>query len=347
MKRNFRELIPLFAIALMIIGAVALLIVMNQDSSKKKTTVKSNKEKTQKVQEVEEKEDTSKEQSFIIDDEVKEENKVEDTKVEEKTETKVETKTETKTNTTNVKTSSKDSTYIQSMVNSIMNNAGVNMGSVETKPATQTNTNTNTNTFVNTVEKTQPVYNVNIEETKVQTQTQPQQTISQSYTQKATANAYVIRKAVTYGNYTIAVTSNNNLICYNTSTKYIISTDNIPSTVSSMQVYNDRLYIAVPTQEQMRVYTMYNGSLKKVAALSVGPCKNFVVTDQYAFVLREDERLYAYLMENGVIQPAQCGFTFESGGIESIVSAQGARVTVRTNTGYNYTYSFNGINFIR
>lgn len=358
MNRKFRELIPLFAIALMIIGAVALLIVMNSDSSKKKTTKKT-ETKTVQTTEIEDKDNKKDEEVSKPIGEVKEETTttVEETKTTEtktETETKVEVKDETNSIAKKVNSVTNQS-YISSMVNNILGNAGV-------QGSTTTQTTTTTTPVV--TENKQPIVSVNTTET-VQTEVsgtpvkpvptvtttpvkQPaQQTITQSVQQTSKATAYVIKKSVNINGYTVAITSQNSLICYNPNTKVIISADDIPSTASLMTVYYDKIYIYVPTQQLLKVYSVNSGILRRENMINISSCRDFVVTQSYAFILREDDRIYAHKIVDGQIEQSQSGFTRESGGMESIESAQGNRITAKTNQGSTYTYTFNGVNFLR
>lgn len=356
MNRKFRELIPLFAIGLMIIGAIALLIAMNSDGNNKKAQLK-NENKTETKLEENVKDDISKPVASL--DEKDEE--VNDDKVsldEEKNEVKDDKEnneevSDNKNATTNINTNKDNNAnkdYIQSMVDELLgsgnssnsSNGLIVQGSNSNNQSSNNQNNTNTQTGNNT--NNSNVSNNNATSNPVITKPQPSQTLTQSQVQKAKATAYTILKSVNVGGYTVSTTTSNNIISYNSGNKVVVSVLN-SGNVGILKVFNNYVYAYETKSGLVKTYSLYNGKLSLISRVDMGSCRDFVLTNTYLFVLKEDSRLYAYKVNNGIVEQAQSGFVMESGGIQSISSASGSSISVRTKNGNTTRYTFNGVNF--
>ena len=206
---------------------------------------------------------------------------------------------------------------------------------VNDKNNTTTNSNTNTNTNNNSTSNTSK---------PVVSKPQTTQTITQSKVQKAKATAYTLLKSVNVGGYTVSTTSSNNIISYNSGNKVIVSVLN-SGDVGLLKVFNNYIYAYETKSGLLKTYSLNTGALSLVSKVDMGSCKDFVITNTYLFILKEDSRLYAYKVNNGIVEQAQSGFVMEAGGIESIVSASGSTISARTKKGNTNKYTFNGVSF--
>ena len=285
MNRKFRELIPLFAIGLMIIGAIALLVAMNSDGNKKKTQLK-NENKTETK--VEESKDELSKPVASIDDKKEETEDKKDTEVENK-ENKEDKNNVSNTVNTTVSTNT-NKYYIQSMVDELLGTSNssnmfnnvTNQGTssnnsntiskteeVNDKNNTTTNSNTNTNTNNNSTSNTSK---------PVVSKPQTTQTITQSKVQKAKATAYTLLKSVNVGGYTVSTTSSNNIISYNSGNKVIVSVLN-SGDVGLLKVFNNYIYAYETKSGLLKTYSLNTGALSLVSKVDMGSCKDFVITN--------------------------------------------------------------------
>lgn len=343
MNRKFRELIPLFAIALMIIAAVAFLIIINSDSSKKKKTTKVVENKTKQVEVKEEKEEVKEK-----DDEVSEPFAENDDIDNSFGDVMVNDTTKETTTTTTVKKTADSTSYIQGMVDGIMGgkataslpkaepkNTTTTTTTTTTKETTTTN-NTNTNSYV--VDEKPAQVAAPATQAPVQTTTavpQPaktQQTITYSKQQAATINAYTVYSKAAVGNYTLAVCNGNKLVCYRTSTKVVTSVKDISSSARISKVNGSYAYVQVPGS--LRQYKINsNGIIEYNEYEDRFNCQQIVMSGNYIYILSNVNSVIAYETGDGSTKLAEVAILKTIGGVESIVSANNQTVTVETQNG--------------
>ncbi|MCQ2979180.1 MAG: hypothetical protein MJ245_05220 [Clostridia bacterium] len=344
MNRKFRELIPLFAIALMIIAAIAFLIIINTDGKKaKKTTVVENKEKTTTVEKVEIEEENKLSEEDLEEEVAEPVAKPIDVEDKETTTTKTTTKTATTLvkNTQPTKTTSgsvTSSDYISNMVGNIMGGTATantqNTSNMQTKPQTTT-TNVTTNTQTTTV-----TTNTN---TNTQTTYKPAttQTITQSKPQAANISNRVVYSSATAGSYKVAIVGNNKIVTYK-SNGIIIDEQNISSNADITKVNGNKIYCSIPGSG-VRQYTISSyGYLTNDGTVSSG--QSFQTSGNYVYVYTNVGSVIAYDCNNG-FGTREIAVLNIPGGIASIESVSGRRVTVETNKGKSITYILDGASF--
>lgn len=341
MNRKVKELIPLFAIGIMVIGAVMLLVAMNstEDGTKK----------------LDEKQEVKNEGKIKIDNEVSEPVAVikeDETKDEKNDDVKVDNgvsfdilngtttttstpttpvTTSTETTTVNTETTATDSasgmkSYIESMVNGFL-------------PATTTSTTTNT-----------PINTATLADSASHFITSAPTTTTSTVTSKATGKTSTvttynnISKSVNIGNYVVSTTSNNKIILANSSNKNLAISTLDCGTVTILTTNNSYIY-AFEQGGGLKKYSIVGGKLLLSAKGYLAfEANELYFSNDYIYMTSTQGALYAYVEREATF--VQAGFTREIDSITGITSASGSKVSVRCgNT--NYTYTFDGLNFTR
>lgn len=310
MSRKFRELIPLFAIALMIIGAVALLIAMNSKGNNKKIVNKVDKNKTEVVEEKkEEKKEEVKEEK--VSEPVAEIDVTEKDVTEEKAD-KVE-KTETKT--------SGSLSSVQKLVDT----------GLRTSNLTGTTTNTKKETS-SVVINTAPSQN------EVKNETKPVETKQASTTTVKAKPQYKVYKTVSGNGIKVQFAYGDKMIITANGQERVMDI----GPVSKASIKDGNLFVEL-ANGNTRSYSI-NGTTLKITKELTGAIQT-VTTNGYAYVLKENGTVFIYNTVNGVINPAELAVLRGTTEVREIVSANGKVVTVKLANNKENTYVYNGASF--
>ncbi len=309
MNSKLKDLIPLFAIILMLAGAIFLLVALNSGSKKENNKVVENN----KTAEVEKETPIIKEENKVTD--ITDENKPGDDKKEEVVK---------QTDVTDViKDVPKSGTSI-STDDFILALVDKNIASV---PKTQIGTKTGEDT-----PKDEP---------KTVTQT-PTKTTTTTKTITSTVPTYKVLSSIKYGSYTVVATDNNKIMLQNASSKVLNTLD--AAKISSMKIMNGYLY-TTDTNQVIKKYNVSNDRLVLLGSTNVGciPAK-MEATSEYLFILKPSGEIVAIRDVNNTF--SQAGFVREKDGIVDMYINYNT-ITATDTLGKTYSYVFDGINFNR
>ncbi len=339
-SRKFRELIPLCALALMIVGAIALLISFNGSSDTKvNNNLKPNTEDTNTVLDNKEEKEKEKEEETKVEEEKEEDEVSKPVMVPEFTldlgsdktddEKSDESKEESKPN-------SNKNSYISGMVDKYIPETD---GSVKSEPKEDL--------------KIEITPDFKLEETKqdkeevVKEETKPVVTpvVKPVVTPvvKPAAPTYKVIKSVYYNGYTISETNKNNLILVKSSNPTKILSFADVASINNMQMMGNYLVVL---ENRCKVKRFYVGNgrldLKFTAQLAFLP-KTLNFSNDYLYALKNDGVLYAYKMgSNGI---TQAGFMRNMVPIDSFRLTGNNIVEITDANGKVERYTFNGLHF--
>lgn len=305
MSRKFRELIPLFAIALMIIGAVALLIAMNSKGKTKKIVNKEENKKTEVVEEQQEIKEETEVSEPVAEIDVTEKDVTED-KIDEKTETK----------TSGTKSS------VQKLVDTGLRTS--NLGGTTT---TETKKETS-NVVINTAPS----------QTAVQQQpakTQTTTTKPATTTQKVVKPSYNVYKTVSGNGVKVEFAYGNKMIITSNGKEKVMDIGQ----VSKATIKNGNLYVELANGDT-RSYSINGATLNLTKSLT-GAVQT-VTTSGYAYVLKDNGTVFLYNTIDGIINPSEIAILRGTSPVSEIISANGKNVTVELTTGKEKSYIYNG-----